>query len=89
VYNRLKAKDARGKEVTARMEVVSSSRLAVVVEDAGAVYPVRIDPTFSAANWVSFGGMAGVDGDGDERKSLRAGAVGHQLVCGRLVHLGR
>jgi hypothetical protein len=29
--------------------------LAVVVNDAQAVYPVRIDPTFSDANWVSMG----------------------------------
>ncbi len=61
--NRLKAEDARGKAVKARMEVVSSSRLAVVVEDTSAEYPARIDPTFSDANWVSFGGTAGVDGD--------------------------
>jgi hypothetical protein len=27
--------------------------LAVVVEDADAVYPVRIDPTFSDDNWIS------------------------------------
>jgi hypothetical protein len=30
--------------------------LAVVVNDAEAVYPVRIDPTFSDDNWVSMGG---------------------------------
>ena len=27
----------------------------MVVNDAGAVYPVRIDPTFSDANWISMG----------------------------------
>src|SRR6266851_8127610 len=27
--------------------------LVVVVNDAAAVYPVRIDPTFSDANWIS------------------------------------
>jgi hypothetical protein len=32
-------------------------------EDARAEYPVRIDPTFSDANWVSFGGVPGVDGE--------------------------
>ena len=31
------------------------SALAVVVDDAEAVYPVRIDPTFSDANWISMG----------------------------------
>ena len=44
------------------MEVVSPAQLAVMVEDGGAVYPVRIDPTFSDANWSSMGGMAGTDG---------------------------
>jgi len=61
VYHRLKAEDARGREVPARMEVVSASRLAVVLTDATAEYPVRIDPTFSDANWVSLGGAPGVD----------------------------
>jgi hypothetical protein len=36
--------------------------LAVVVNDAEAVYPVRIDPTFSDANWVSMGGLPGANG---------------------------
>ena len=39
-------------------------KLAVVVNDAEAVYPVRIDPTFSDANWVSMGGIPGADGYG-------------------------
>src|SRR5207245_3499654 len=36
--------------------------LVVVVNDAEAVYPVRIDPTFSDANWISMGGFPGADG---------------------------
>ena len=36
--------------------------LAVVVDDAAAVYPVRIDPTFSDADWISMGGIPGADG---------------------------
>ncbi len=36
--------------------------LVVVVNDAEAVYPVRIDPTFSDANWMSMGGIPGADG---------------------------
>src|SRR5438132_2919974 len=35
--------------------------LAVMVNDAEAVYPVRIDPTFSDANWISMGGIPGAD----------------------------
>jgi hypothetical protein len=52
----------------------STAHLAVVVDDAGAEYPVRIDPTFSDANWISMNpsvpGVAGsnaavVDGSGN------------------------
>ena len=35
----------------------------MVVNDADAVYPVRIDPTFSDANWISMGGIPGADGE--------------------------
>jgi len=77
-YSRLRVTDATGKELPARIEVEpksalftpdsalytpdSSLGLAVVVNDAEAVYPVRIDPTFSDANWVSMGGIAGANG---------------------------
>ena len=40
----------------------AATSLAVVVNDAEAVYPVRIDPTFSDANWVSMGGFPGASG---------------------------
>jgi trimeric autotransporter adhesin len=90
-YSRLRATDATGKELPARMEVSlveeeatsfnswivvdkdveeqsfltpapARAELAVVVNDADAVYPVRIDPTFSDANWVSMGGISGAGG---------------------------
>jgi hypothetical protein len=32
-----------------------------VVDDAQGQYPVRIDPTFSDANWISMGGLAGAN----------------------------
>ncbi len=51
-YSRLKATDGTGKELTAMMSVTSAHTLRIRVEDAAAVYPVRIDPTFSDANWV-------------------------------------
>ena len=69
-YSRLRATDATGRELPARMEVQKTSdfglrtsdfSLAVLVDDAGAVYPVRIDPTFSDANWISMGGLPGAD----------------------------
>src|SRR5450432_452127 len=64
VYNRLTARDALGRELKARMEVLSASRLAIVLEDTAAEYPVRIDPTFSDANWSGLlgGGIPGVNG---------------------------
>ena len=33
----------------------------MVVNDADAVYPIRIDPTFSDANWISMGGIPGAN----------------------------
>ena len=62
-YSHLRVTDANGKELPARIEVEPNSALctphsslgmAVVVNDAAAVYPVRIDPTFSDANWVAW-----------------------------------
>ncbi len=70
-YSRLRATDAAGRELPARVEVPAKSEirdpkseisLAVVVDDADAVYPVRIDPTFSDANWISLGGIPGANG---------------------------
>jgi hypothetical protein len=40
---------------------IRAPMLAVLVNDADAVYPVRIDPTFSDANWISMGGLPGAD----------------------------
>ena len=62
VYNRLQAVDAKNRVLAAHFTVQSSNRLAVVVDDAEAVYPVRIDPTYSDANWTSLGGINGVNG---------------------------
>lgn len=60
-YHRLHVTDAQGRELTARFAVMDATRVAVILDDAAAVYPVRIDPTFSDADWVSFGGIPGVN----------------------------
>ncbi len=60
-YTRLRVADAAGKALTARLEVMTAARLAVVVEDAAATYPVRIDPTFSDADWFSLDGISGAN----------------------------
>jgi hypothetical protein len=54
-YHRLRVADATGRELTARLEVLSTNRLAIMVTDANAAYPVRIDPTFGDADWVNLG----------------------------------
>jgi len=65
--------DAAAKELPARMEVTEAAEdsafrtphsalsLAIVVDDTAAAYPIRIDPTFSDANWISMGGVPGTD----------------------------
>lgn len=52
-YSRLRVTDATGRELSAVMQAASDSSLTVSVEDSAAAYPVRIDPTFSDADWVS------------------------------------
>jgi len=62
VYNRLKAEDANGKQLTVVLEVESGGQMSLALDDTDVQYPVRIDPTFSDANWISFGGFPGVNG---------------------------
>ncbi|MCX6926097.1 MAG: hypothetical protein NT154_23245, partial [Verrucomicrobia bacterium] len=85
-FSRLRVVDARGCELRARLEVVSNHRLAVVVEDAGAAYPVRIDPTFSDENWVSLGGLPGTDGD---VCAAVVDASGNLYIGGKFTSVGR
>jgi hypothetical protein len=58
-YGRLRALDAAGRELAARMIAVGATRLVLLIDDSGAKYPVRIDPTFSDSNWSSVGGPNG------------------------------
>jgi hypothetical protein len=61
-YSRLRVTDATGRTLTARMEAAAGDRLVIRVNDVGAIYPVRIDPTLSDADWVSMGSLVGTDG---------------------------
>src|SRR5882724_1394899 len=70
-YSRLRVADATGRLLAAKMELVSESEirhpkpemtLAVLVDDSDAVYPVRVDPTFSDVNWISLGSIPGANG---------------------------
>ena len=60
-YGRLRAMDAQGRELSARLRVTTEETrgFEVVVDDGQASYPVRIDPTFTDANWVDIGGIGG------------------------------
>lgn len=79
-YSQLKVTDATGRELSANMAVVSEHRLKIQVEDQGAVYPVRIDPTFSDADWISMGtGPPGLDG---EVNAIAIDASGNLYVGG-------
>src|ERR1041385_2322233 len=100
-YSRLRVTDANGKELPAWMEVLQSnsesrkqkiemgtdaSALVVLVNDAEALYPIRIDPTFSDDNWISLGGIPGADG------IVRAAVVddsGNLYIGGEFTVVGR
>jgi hypothetical protein len=79
-YSRLRVEDALGRELMARLEVLSPDRLAVVVADASATYPVRIDPTFSDADWVSLG--SGMGGYGSSAVVYTVAVSGPELYVG-------
>ena len=86
-YSRLRVEDATGRELTARLEVLSADRLAVSVADANATYPVRIDPTFSDADWVSLG--SGMEPGSGRQRLLCAGGERDQSLCWGILHHGR
>lgn len=52
-YSKLLVNDASGRIIPARIEVPAADRIRIVVDDADAVYPLRIDPTFSDADWIT------------------------------------
>src|ERR1035437_9506149 len=84
-YHRLRAVDAEGQALAARLTVWTATRLAVVVDDAAAAYPVRIDPTFSDANWVSLGGLPGSD---DTVNAAAVDGAGNLYIAGYFTIVG-
>lgn len=79
VYNQVNAVDARGRALTAKLDVLSPNRLAVILDDAGAEYPVLIDPTFSDANWASLGAW---NSNGEIVKAVAADGSGNVYIGG-------
>jgi hypothetical protein len=61
VYHALKVTDAAGKALEARFEKAGHC-FEVAIDDNGAKYPVRVDPTITDADWISMGGIPGVEG---------------------------
>lgn len=62
-YGKLLVTDATGRQLPATLRTSSTDRLVVRLDDTAAVYPVRVDPTFSDADWISLSsGVAGTNG---------------------------
>lgn len=85
-YSRLRATDATGRELSARLEVHSPDCLAVRVADANATYPVRIDPTFSDADWVSLN--PGIPGANGRVRTIAVDASGNVYAGGEFTVIG-
>src|ERR1035438_8841136 len=85
-YSRLRVEDATGRQLTARLEVLSADQLAVSVADANAIYPVRIDPTFSDADWVSLN--PGISGANYIVHAIEVDGSGNLYVGGEFTWIG-
>jgi hypothetical protein len=87
---RLKSNEEVGKQEAEMSQslltsAATSGRLAVVVDDAEAIYPVRIDPTFSDDNWISLGGLPGAS---DIVYAAVADAAGNLYIGGDFTVVG-
>jgi len=80
-YGKLQATDAAGHILKATLTAAADHRLVVTVDDAQAVYPVRVDPTFSDANWVSISTSPGAFGVG-EAMAITSDASGNIYIGG-------
>jgi len=58
-YHRLHVTDAAGRDLDASWEMLGPGGIAIRVADSGAQYPIRIDPTFSDADWTALGSGIG------------------------------
>jgi hypothetical protein len=85
-YSRLRVEDATGRELTARLEVLSADQLAVSVADANATYPLRIDPTFSDADWVRLN--SGLPGANGSVSAIVVDDSGNVYVAGDFTFIG-
>lgn len=58
VYHKLWVTDSRGRELPARFQMARGG-IDVMVDDSDALYPVRVDPTFSDSDWAASSTTAG------------------------------
>ena len=79
-YHSLKVTDAGGKVLDATLTRRDNRTLAIAVKDAGAIYPLTIDPTISDADWQMWNpGLPGAD---DNINALAFNADGTKLYAG-------
>ena len=86
IYNRLHVVDAAGRTLAATLKVHAADHLAVSVDDKYAVYPVRIDPTFSDADWVSLN--PGMPGANDVVSAIAVDGSGNVYIGGEFTAVG-
>jgi hypothetical protein len=61
-YDRLKVTDANNKTLPAHMQLLAQNKMAIVVDDSAAQYPLTIDPTVGDAYWTGIGAFFGTNG---------------------------
>lgn len=84
-YHRLYVTDALGRELPARLDIVDATRLAILVDDVLAVFPVRIDPTFSDNDWGSVNALPGAD---DTVNAVAFDGSGNLYIGGNFITVG-
>jgi len=88
-YSKLRVTDANGIDIASRMEVSDPARLAILVDDRSAVYPLRIDPTFSDDNWVGIGGiLPGLESFSDQVNAVATDSSGNVFIGGKFNVVG-
>ncbi len=79
-YSKLLVTDASGKKLPSEFKVNSPDKFIVSVDDSNAIYPIRIDPTISDANWVSMGALE--QGINSPANALACDSFGNLYVGG-------
>ena len=91
-YTRLRVTDVNGRELRARIEALlptspdAPQRLALLVNDTDALYPLYIDPTFSDANWVSLN--PSIPGAGNTVYAAVVDGSGNLYIGGAFTQVG-